>query len=320
MEYGQGAELLRLMGEVCAADTTQSIAAPAAGDGCPSCGGRLLVQQSEYCCEDCGQYCERTVEEQPGSDINVRQAPRLRAVGRRSGGMQSHLDRTTVSDRAAVQLNQVLMDLQTHNTAYRDSGKEPFPQNVLQRVARLYNVIQQKRVQRSQVKLGVLAALLFHVCIDEGFVRTEAECADLMRLSVRGISGGQTKLQAFAREGLLPGLDLIQDPTLAWIRTNFIKLDVKLPGARARELQTAALRVVQTAQQLCTGSMKTKALGAVMEILHRAGAPVSYERLTETCGIRKNTVLTFLQTVRSHHSRFEPLYREYGLMTYPRAL
>jgi transcription initiation factor TFIIIB Brf1 subunit/transcription initiation factor TFIIB len=300
------------------------LCAPAAGEEsgagcCPDCSFSLVVKGLAFECPQCARVfvdeadraaeLHRTAAKTPG-EASMR--GRLRVVGPEASWFQPDMDRSNPVEGREIQKRAVYTELQRLNRDFEGRGGKPFPLDVLQAVARHYNVVQARCVKRSQQKRKILSALLYHLCIKNGFHRSEKDAADFAQLSTKGIAGGDD----FLREAGFAGqdLDLDKNPTHPLIRTAMSLLDLYVDDHPAVAAATAAIVGVAEEQMLSSDTVKqSKVNAALYEVLRRSGVTVRLAEFAEKCETRSATLKKFLNVLADYHSFFEKLYEKHGL-------
>ena len=90
-------------------------------------------------------------------------------------------------------------------------------------------------VKRSMMKKGIIAALVFQTCIEQGFTRTRAEAAMFAKLSSHGIARGDDFLRSIDEDRGLD-IDMNKDRLRPHITTIFALLDLGGGGSHAAEV------------------------------------------------------------------------------------
>ena len=109
---------------------------------------------------------------------------------------QTDLDRERPEGLSETQKKTTYQELLRCNRDLASTGGNPFPHNVLQSVAENYYIVQRRNVKRSETKKYILAALVFHTCIQNGFMRSRTDVAKLLQLRKHRISIGSNYLQS----------------------------------------------------------------------------------------------------------------------------
>lgn len=299
------------------------------GDVCAECACPLVVQDMSYEC----LICHAVYEAADIHDVLPVSAPevvgagalrgRLRIVGREAGWYQPDLDRTNPGESTEAQKKSTYAELVRYNREYEERGGNPFPLNILETVASSYNVVQQHCVKRSQAKKAILAALVFHACIAEGFTRQRPEVAELLQLPNHGIARGDDFLRSIDEDRGLE-IDINCDRLGPHITSAFVQLDLEsraYDGAR-EALRAAVTRIVRAAEENHIGvrsNLRSKVIAAIWEVLRRTRPPLPFtiDDVSGRCSIRKHTIKRFLEELGKFHSRFEKIYGECGLDASP---
>lgn len=290
------------------------------GDVCPECRCALQVSGMEYECPACHEVFEaadiqdvlpNSNPEAPGS-ASLR--GRLRIVGPEAGWFQPDLDRTNPGESSEQQKKTTYAELQRLNKEYESRGGNPFPLDVLEAVAMNYYIIQQGAVKRSMMKKGIIAALVFHICIWRGFARTRAAAAEFAQLPNHGIARGDDFLRSIDEDRGLD-IDMNEDRLRPHIVTTFAHLD--LAEECYEPLREAVADIVKIADAKSIGYrsvLRSKVIAATAEVLRRKGmADITETVVSAKCQIRAHTIRRFLDALKEHHSHFEETYRTHGL-------
>jgi len=244
---------------------------------------------------------------------------RLRVVGREASWFQPDLDRTNPGESSEAQKKSTYQELLRYNRDYGSRGKNPFPLDVLQSVAVNYYEIQQQSVKRSMMKKVILAALVFHTCIDNKFTRSRAEAAELFQLATRGIARGDDFLRSVDEDRGL-AIDMNSNRLYPHITSVFAQLGLEESGCET--LREAVAAIVRAAEERYIGFrsvLRSKVVAAAFEVLRRKGVAITADDVSQKCGIRKHTIRRFLDELSSYHSFFEAEYRRFGLDSSPPA-
>ena len=303
---------------------------------CPECLCQMKVRGLEFVCPLCARVSEGPLESEisacegrrfgVGGTSMVRSAPRLRVVGPGSSYYQRDLDRNTTVDYSDTQRRYVLQELHSYNMAYRESGHNPFPVNVLQMTADAYSQVQQQFVKRSQMKQTILAAILYHMCIKAGFARDRGEVAEFAQLRTHGIAKGDDFLRSLQADNLID-LDVNADCLDAYIVTAFARLRLIAERTTPRCQNEAAEVAIQGLQRAVRGIvviavrenigtqsvLRSKVIAGTYEVLRRAGGTITLGDVVDRCTIRRNTITRFTTKLAEYHSHFEAVYREHCL-------
>lgn len=291
------------------------------GDACFECAGELTVSDMFYEC----LVCHAVFEAANIQDVLPTSTPevvgsgafrgRLRLVGREASWFQPDLDRTNPSESSEVQKKSTYQELLKYNHSYASRGGNPFPLDVLNDVANRYYVVQQNAVKRSKMKRSILAALVFHSCIDRKFTRTKNEVADLLQLETHGIARGDDFLRSTGEDHDLE-IDMNCDRLHPHITSVFAQLDL-MDDAKTRPLRVAIAAVVKKAEGSnigCQSVLRSKVIATTYEVLRRKGGDaVTLDAVSAKCQIRKHTIKQFLDSLTSYHSHFEEIYKSHGL-------
>jgi hypothetical protein len=252
---------------------------------------------------------------------------RLRIVGANAGWFQPDLDRTSPSKYTETQKKTTYAELCRMNQEYGDRGGNKFPVNVLQATAELYNTVQQAGVMRSKKRRVILSALLYHTCINQGFMRMRRETAEFMKLHGHGIAQGDDHLRGVAEDYDLK-LDMNRSQQSPCITTTLSQLD--LDGETFAPLRAAIDDIVGVAVKRHVGIqsiLRSKVIATTYEVLLRARglmttdawAParaVTLSDVTNKCHIRTHTITRFRTELALYHDDiFQEVYLRHGLDT-----
>ena len=172
---------------------------------CEKCGEPIRVSGDEGRCIECGNiqvyYRVRDANEQSFGRVRLK-----------SRGGKIHVYNTGNSGYERTQ-KKVISNLLAHNQA--DFDGEPFPDNVVSAVIRLYSEIQyltedgedgkskKKFVRRGNLKEEVIAALIYFECNRAGQMRKKRDIARFMKLPTCGFSRGEDIIRGLQAEGFI---------------------------------------------------------------------------------------------------------------------
>lgn len=302
------------------------------GDRCPACDVPLRVAGLEYECPACHEVSEPADIQDviPAGGVSTPGAGatrgRLRVVGPDSGWYQADMDRTNPGESSESQKKATYTELLNLNRTFEGRGGRPFPLNVLASVAVSYHAVQRDGVKRSMTKKGILAALLFHICITFGFTRTAADTSEFAGLPTHGIAHGNDYLHTLhERKGL--DFDVNASRLRPHVVSVFALLGLEDPAYEP--LRAAAADVVQTAIDNYIGIdsvLRSQVFGATAEVLRRralapagggAAGPrppdITLAALAGRCSIRVHTLRRFIEVLDGHFSTFAPVFARHGL-------
>jgi hypothetical protein len=305
----------------------------ASDDETCSCGGQMRCGADALAsvCADCGIVVDRDTTEiaDENAPRGVSYPARLRIVGPGSSSLQPDLYRSGAGTTPASQQRQIFEELKVYRARHIEAGGRAFPLNACEKAAEYYGDVQRECVKRSQNKKAILACCLWRACLTIDFAPTKAEIAAFMQLPSAGIARGEGFVRAMIADGKMSDLEANVDPSRPEITTLFAHLGYD--GEAYAPLREAVYRIVQlaVASHIGVGStLRSKVAGAGYAVLSRAAlaeratgqsassAPLT---VTEFCGgrIRKNTVEKFTKQLEEYHSRFVPIYEEFGLDARP---
>lgn len=313
---------------------------PPPWEACAECGGAMGASPAaagDFVCLDCGAEAEGPDGQGPADTparTPVRAAPRYRVVGAESGYYQRGLDSGSVTDPRASAHSQLFRELQKWNRQHENQGGRPFAEVDLQAVADHFMRIREHEVRRSEQKRCIISGLLWYVCAESGFARKGDECARFAQLRVDGIARGKAQVRRFAEDRVI-SIKINPSYLCSIINMIFVQLGMgnddfglprglRLPG-RVREpalLLEAAVAVVERAEQKNVGVQsvqRSKAVGASLEVLRRAGALepggglISAGYVAERCRVRKNTIMRFVNELERHGQLLREVYADFGL-------
>jgi transcription initiation factor TFIIIB Brf1 subunit/transcription initiation factor TFIIB len=297
-------------------------------EDCAQCGAQMRRGASdlEYVCGGCGLVVEGDTAE-PEEDEAPRAEPcaaRLRIVGPNSNQLQPDLYRSSQGTTAATQKKQIYEEYCAYRTLHVEAGGRALPLDACRGAAEHYNEVQRLCVKRSQNKKQIMAACLWHACLEIGFSPSKAEVAAFMQLPSRGIARGVNFVRALVADGKMD-VDVDADPCRPEITTLFAHLG--LEGKAYAALREAVHELVQTAitHNIGTSSvLRSKVAGATYTVLRRCTDRVLVPKPLGLQGfcqdrIRKNTIERFTRQLDAYHSYFEGAYRRAGLDAAPPA-
>ena len=151
-------------------------------DKCPECNHTLIIRDLAYECPVCHIILEEGNIQDVPVNYETTSRKRLRVVGAEAKLYQSDLDRGSPEELSESQKKSTYQELLRYNRDLASTGGNPFPLNVLQSVAENYCIVQRINVKRSEAKKYILAALVFHTCIEHGFMRSKEDVAKLFQL------------------------------------------------------------------------------------------------------------------------------------------
>ena len=293
-----------------------------AEDVCARCGAQMCrgTNDLEYVCGGCGLIVEGDTAEP--DDEAPRAAPntaRLRIVGRNSNQLQPDLYRSSSGNTAASQKKQIKEEYLAFRADHIEAGGRALPLDACKLASDYYNAVQRRCVKRSQNKKAIMAACLYHACLEIGFSPSKTEIAAFMQLPNKGIARGANFVRALVADGGMEDIDINVDPCRPEITTLFAHL--RLEGDAYSGLRAAVYDVVQVAiaNNIGTSStLRSKVAGATFVVLLRCKDRELIPKpmkLQEFCHdrIRKNTVDRFTQELDAYHSFFEACYARAGL-------
>jgi hypothetical protein len=161
-----------------------------------------------------------------------------------------------------------------------------------------------------------MAACLWYACIEFKFVPREREIAAMMQLQHLGIARGKNSLRKMAAADQT-SIEVNRDTCAESVNTLFLNvkndsLNHLLPAVEAI-VRCAIKHKVGTSSLLYS---KVVAAGFIVFRRHALlkNTPcISVKKLCDVCHIRKNTIETFINTVESYGSLFEPVLASYNL-------
>ena len=123
----------------------------------------------------------------------------LRMIGPESRSYQKRLISST-SDYRHTQRKNTLDDMLNAAHKYEGAG---IPKHIIDKAADEYNQMQQQYIKRGDVRRGIMAWLVYELCIDNGIHRNPKEVAEMFDTSHTELSNG-SKIVADARaEGVI---------------------------------------------------------------------------------------------------------------------
>lgn len=303
--------------------------APLEDNLCPSCSGRMCVQDLEYRCESCGIVAGNDFSSVEDAEEGPKPLPgRLRVVGPRSGFYQSDLDRSSSGDSEASQHKQLLDEFIALRQTYLERRKAEkkkscaFPIDALEKAADHYQTIRKVVCKRSLNKKAIMAACLKLACASIGLAPDKAEFAEMMQLQTRGIAKGENYLRTMESNGYIE-MEVNPDMCRPNIVTTFTQLG--LADEKYEHLRRAVEEIVDISvkENIGTSSiMPSKVKGATLVVLRRQALaegrdPMSVQQFCEACGIRRSTIERFTCPLNDHHSFFVEVYKRAGVYSAP---
>ena len=226
-----------------------------------------------------------------------------------------------------MQITQIFDEFSISRDRYIESGGKAFPKSACKTAAEYYNSIQRHYVKRNQNKKAIMAECLFLACIQDNFVPPKAATAEFMGLNTKGIARGENFLRSIAADGKINNIDINVSTCRPEIETLFMQLKYteldKKANCEYKFLKDAIEKIVQTAEDSHIGTksiIRSKVAGATYEVLRRCTNKTLVPKMLTTqefCHekIRKNTIERFIKELYIYHSKFEPIYAEFGLET-----
>lgn len=181
-------------------------------DHCEQCGTALRTSDRTLYCESCqviydNNYESRVHNDEPGP--NAIPQGRLRMNGKGAGYYQMLLDQSSPGDNGETRVAATRDELLRWNQEFAADEGAAFPDGILGTVSeKFYRIQRAGIVLRDNRRRVVLAALLFHTCIQQGCYRSSSEIARFAKLQCPGIAEGDKILRRLVREKKIDfGLD-----------------------------------------------------------------------------------------------------------------
>lgn len=309
---------------------------PCAYDDCAQCGAQMSrgMNDLEYVCLGCGLIIEGdTVEPEDDAPRTAPITAQLRYVGKNGKQLQPDLHRSSTGNTMETQRKQIFEEYSSYRAYFIEAGGRALPFDACKLASLYYNEVQQQCVKRSQNKKSIMAACLYHACLQLGFSRDKSEIAAFMQLPNKGIARGANFVRALVADGKMEGVDINADPCRPEITSLFARLG--LEGDAYSGLRDAVFDIVNTAiiNNIGTSSFpRSKVAGATFVVLQRCKDRELIPKapgIQEFCQgplplqkpqplIRKNTVERFTrQLIEYHHCFFESCYVRAGLDASP---
>lgn len=317
-----GADLLSAMEAIKASASANASSAAAdyatvrPGDSCPDCCCVLVVHGISYECPECQKVFEAAdiSDVMPTSSSDGPNAMalrgRLRVVGPDAGYYQPDLDRTNPGKTVEMQKETTFQELVRYNKDYESRGGHPFPHDVLSDVAEIYCIVQKANVKRSMMKKRIYAALLNFSCVQRGFTRSRAECAQFAKLSTHGIAPGEDYIRGLDEDVGL-GIDLNASRLGPHITTVFACLGRGQPEfARLRALVAKVVEIAEGKNIGYDSILRSKVVAVSYEVLRRSGEDITLDFVSVKCKIRKHTIRKFLDALDQYRSHFSDAFAE----------
>ena len=284
-------------------------------DKCPECNHTLIIRDLAYECSVCHIILEEGDIQDLPVNYETTARKRLRVVGTEAKLYQTDLDRERPEGLSETQKKTTYQELLRYNRDLASTGGNPFPHNVLQSVAENYCIVQRINVKRSETKKYILAALVFHTCIQNGFMRSKEDVAKLLQLRKRCISLGTNYLRSVNEDQGLE-IEINCNRLTPHLISTFAYLEIDDDPL----IFKAIINIIGVAEKNHIGfksTLRSKVVATTFEILKRKKVNIGIDIVASNCKIRKCTIKNFLEDLSKFHSYFKPIYRKYGINSSP---
>jgi hypothetical protein len=278
---------------------------------CPNCETMMSVCGADYQCGNCGYIAAGEVEERrdPSDTVSIGQR---RTIGAQKGRMYNPMNDYSKAQRKAVQDH--LMRCR------RDYAGDKIPENVLSKVAEIYNTIQQfpvaddgnekKFVRRGPIKDEILAELIDKICESEGIARQPQEIAQFMKLRSHGYARGAKIVSKLIVDGRLVLPRPVDDETrFAECYLEKMKMESPIYLGFVRDIV-----IVSEKLKLCMSSQpSSKVAGALYLLVVSKKMPFTVADLEKITGIKYNTFKKFYDAVVANKHEFVDVFMNYEI-------
>lgn len=288
-------------------------------DICRQCGTVLQrsINNISNTCDKCGIITDEVSEE----IINVADMMnnKLRIVGPNRNRFQPDLYRSDSGNTNKLQKTHIMNEYKEYRQKHIDSGGRSFPLLACELATDYYNLIQKHCVKRSQNKKSIMAACLWHACLQINFAPSKTEISKFMQLPHKGIARGSNFIRTLVSDGKLD-IDPNINPLIPEIQTLFLQLGYL--DEKYKVLHDIVYNIITIASNNLIGvnSMsRSKVIGTTYIVLKRCRntelVPNPPTNTKEFCknGIMKNTIDRYIHEINAYHSYFKEYYESVGL-------
>lgn len=255
------------------------------------CSTPMDVAGGTYVCSICNNTCG--FEIQKTSSAQNRVFIKVGASGRYYNTPQD----TEIMQRESI--HDQLMSKQAQYTGYKLSP------NVLITVVNQYSQIQQHILKRGSFKDEILAALIYHECINQGNEHRRKDITKFMQLKNGGFSRGEGELRDLVNKKLV---DVVfkGETALGYAERYLELLELRFMGIS--NYLDFILEIIEVADEKVMGNgsqVSSKVIGTLWFLIVKKKYKISRLELEKECDQTKgNTILKFYDVIISNRDVF----------------
>lgn len=296
---------------------------------CYMCGGKLCRKRDIVICQGCGIELRNNInmtEEQYSTsamtecNVNANGFIPIKMIGRGAYGYQRSLYKTCASYKKYRKLN-TLKDMNNWNI---HSKKHHIPKNVIKEANDKFAIIKEAGyVFRKDGKKGVLSALLYYACYENGITKTPSEVASFSGIEEKFHSLGDRILCDLNERGI------IDIPYKVRPIENYVDRYMELLNIpriyEGKNYRGFVLDIIDRAEKnhihiLHDSKNNTKCVGAIYMLIDREPKlkeRISKELIDKECGISKTTFIRYYNVLCKFYRKFKKSFKRYGISMKP---
>lgn len=265
------------------------------------CSTPMEVAGGVYVCSICNNTCNFEVQKTSTAQNRV-----FIKVGT-SGKYYNTPQDTEIIQRESI--HDQLMAKQAQYEGYK------LPPNVLTTVVNQYSQIQQHILKRGSFKDEILAALIYHECINQGNEHRRKDITKFMQLKNGGFSRGEGELRDLVNKKLV---DVVfKGETALGYAERYLEL-LELRFAGISNYLDFILEMIEVADKNVMGNgsqVSSKVIGTLWFLIVKKKYKITRLELEKECDQTKgNTILKFYDVIISNRDIFYEVMNKHGVL------